>query len=163
MEDKYREEEYRMRVELPSDHPDDIRAMLNLPDQPNIKRIQTVLTTAEILMAKDVEPCVKPFRTITYFKILDGNGEVVTTFDPPLRIRITYSYKAWHEFDQCAAWQEKGRPRICYLEKGDRGWVNNWVEFLDSAIDFVAEPKAGGEGYIRITVSELPDPRIGGC
>ena len=160
---KYSEDDYRLRVELPSDHPDDIRVMLNIPNQKNIKKIKVVLSSDEADAAERVDPPFNPFRSFSYFKILDGEGNTVTSFDPPLRIRITYTSEAWYMFTDTEPWLAKGRPRACFLEKTTENWGRKWDEIPDGNINYKAPDETNHTGFIRITTSKVPDPRIGGC
>ena len=100
------------------------------------------------------------FALLTYFKIKNDEG-VVTTFDPPLLMRITYSLEAWNAILE----REYTSPKVAFLEEGEEGWVDPWVEF-SSEIYLVVEPDfddPDSYGYLEIIIEEIPDPLIGGC
>jgi hypothetical protein len=161
----YDESEYLLKVELPSEWPDEIRVMLNVPDQnTRIKKIRVVLSSDEVMAADRIGDPINPFRKITYFKILDESDNPVTKFNPPLRIRLTYTPEAWEKFMDSDAWKEHGRPKVYYQPYKGGNWVD-WVDFdkdKNCQVE-VVEPDPEPYGFIRIHASELPDPRIGGC
>jgi hypothetical protein len=170
MGNKYSEDDYRLRVELPSEFPDDVKVVLNIPKQKDvkkvIKKVDVVLTSEEKLAAGKIPLPITPFRAFTYFKVKDSGNKVITSFDPPLIIEISYSNQAWFYSEGCITTDKEYYPRVYYLEKTKKGW-DHWKKFPDdeSVFFYRAPEERDGKslGYIQITVSDLEDPRIGGC
>ena len=98
------------------------------------------------------------YALIAYFKV-KNEGVVVTSFDPPLQMRITYTYDAWQGIIE----REFDAPRIAYLPWAGDAWAEEWVEFVVVEENIHPPVGEGTDGYIDIYIDELPDPLIGDC
>jgi len=99
---------------------------------------------------------------LTYFKIKDGDN-VITTFDPKLLMRITYTSAAWNralEYDEA---NELGRPKVAYLPWVDGEWADEWLELGVDVGNIHPPGENGPDGFLEIYIDELPDPLIGNC
>ena len=163
MNQKNEDNDRGFQVELPSDVPDDIIARLYLPFKEEDIDLETELTDEEIEAARAVTTPFRPFKTISYFKIRDKKGNLITAFDPPLELNLEYSYAAWFESQEQEFWQIKGRPRVYYLGKYGKTWAERWDEFSDEGLTANPPAKKKSPGFITISIANLPDPRIGGC
>jgi len=163
MDEKYQDRGKGNQVELPSNYPEDITVWLRLPDGGDELKIDLDLTPAEIDAAQQVDPPFTPFRIISFFKIRDQDGQVVTEFDPPLELEYRYTYNTWFENSEQKFWQEKERPRVYYLEKIEDYWADRWEEFPDKFVSSQPPEDQNSQGLLTVTIPELPDPRIGGC
>ena len=108
---------------------------------------------------KDLERPFDIYSFLTYFKIKNGD-EVITSFEPAMLMRITYTRAAWNAI----LGRDYDVPRVVYLPWEGDGWGEEWVEF--EVIDYFPPGTEGnpeGTGFLIITIDELPDPLIGDC
>lgn len=118
--------------------------------------------------AKNVGGKIKIKKVITLFKMKDPGGNLKTNFPTPLEIQIEYTDKAWKEALKDKKAKKKDRPRLAYLiwdDKKTPKWTGDWVEFDNSNISVIVKPDPNGDpnGYIILSLNNLPDPAIGGC
>ena len=100
-------------------------------------------------------------RLLGYFKIKDGEGNLLTEFKDFLEIKISYSPLAWELA------RDNGSPRVAHLAREDDVWADNWEEFSSRGEDVIVvsipPTKEDPYGYVSIKVKSLPDPLIGDC
>lgn len=108
-------------------------------------------------------------RVMTYFQVTDKNDppKKQNKFDPPLIFEIKYSADDWKDALKNKKDKRFKRPRVAYLARKENNtkWVKKWVEFKKNEVTKITYPNPNGDpnGYLEITVKELPDPLIGGC
>jgi hypothetical protein len=140
-----------VQVEIPAqkDHPEIILVILPLTNQ------------QEIISAKSGFPI---FRLIASFEVRDGDtNQLITEFDPGLRIKITFTPDQWVNWSLSGA----SRPRLAYLVWKDGHWEDSWIEFTEDDIIAIIPPGSDEEtpelGILIIEIFEWLDPLIGGC
>jgi len=96
-----------------------------------------------------------------YFKIKDGEGNLVTKFEDYLQIKITYSPLAWKLA------KNNDHPRIGHIARSGDNWAEEWEEFKNKDGEVIVEFNPPSDknpyGHVIIKVRSLPDPLIGDC
>jgi hypothetical protein len=109
---------------------------------------------------------------LAYFKIVDKNDDQekeIKHFNPPLEIEIKYPAGLWknavdninHLIDGNTGFVH---PRAAYLgRKNLSNWAGSWVEFSYSGAVIKQPIIIIRPGSLKITITTLGDPLIGGC
>jgi len=96
-----------------------------------------------------------------YFKIKDGEGNLVTKFQDYLKIQISYSPLAWELA------KNNGHPRVGHIARSGDNWGEEWEEFKNKDDEVIVEVNPPSDknpyGHVIIMVKSLPDPLIGDC
>ena len=96
-----------------------------------------------------------------YFKIKDGEGNLVTKFLDYLKIQISYSPLAWELA------KNNGHPRVGHIARSGDNWGEEWEEFKNKDDEVIVEVIPPSDknpyGHVIIMVKSLPDPLIGDC
>ncbi len=98
------------------------------------------------------------YALLTYFKVKDGD-EIITVFDPPLLMKVTYSPASWNAILE----RDYDVPRIAYLPWEGSAWAAEWLELEVNEENIHAPGEDGPDGFLEIFIEELSDPLIGGC
>ena len=159
-------------VQLLSDLGDEvsesIKVEICIPGGLNKYSIETaVLDQEQKNIVKKIESPFPIATLMTFFQVKDQESDkLVTKFDPPLELRITYSTKAWLNSLENELAGKLGHPRVAYLVKKNDLWADNWVELNGDQMHVYAPGTEGiteGTGVLIIIIEEIPDPLIGGC
>ena len=117
------------------------------------------------IVAKGKPSKIKIANVMAYFRVTGPNdNNKKNKFNPPLKFKIAYSRNDWNQALINNKHNSYKRPRIAYLDGENNNWAASWEEFKSANIRFI-KPGTGGDpnGYLEITIKELPDPLIGGC